>query len=117
LPDAYSRVDAVHNLTRSTLMFASLAYGCPDNLWTACDDRMHQPYRRPLVPDFDAVLAAARQCGACGAWLSGAGPSVAAAVWGEAGSFEADMRALLSPLSFRWDVRPLAVAKEGVLVE
>lgn len=117
LPDAYSRADAVHSLTRSTLMFASLVHGCPDNLWTACDDRMHQPYRRPLVPDFDAVLAAARRCGACGAWLSGAGPSVAAAVWDEAGGFEADMRALLSPLPSRWDVRPLAVAREGVLLE
>ncbi|MGI5877974.1 MAG: homoserine kinase [Christensenellales bacterium] len=117
LPDQYSRADAVHNLTRATLMFASLTGGHPENLWTSCDDRMHQPYRRALVPGFDEILAAARRHGAAGAWLSGAGPAIAAAVWGDTADFEAGMRGALAALPGRWSLHLPGVAAEGAVAE
>ena len=42
------------------------------------DDRLHQIYRMPLVPGLVNVFDAARQAGAKGVALSGAGPSVIA---------------------------------------
>jgi homoserine kinase len=44
----------------------------------ALDDLLHVPYRRALLPGYDAVCAAARAAGAWGATLSGAGSSVIA---------------------------------------
>jgi homoserine kinase len=41
------------------------------------DDRLHQPYRLPLIPGAADAIAAAKRMGAAAA-ISGAGPSVIA---------------------------------------
>jgi homoserine kinase len=60
------------------LFVAAIAESRVDQLRAAMDDRLHQPYRKALVPGFDDVLAAAKDAGAYGAALSGAGSSVLA---------------------------------------
>lgn len=42
------------------------------------EDWFHQPYRLPLVPGVEEVLADSRRHGALGVALSGAGPTVIA---------------------------------------
>ncbi|HUR48856.1 MAG TPA: homoserine kinase [Acidimicrobiales bacterium] len=42
------------------------------------DDRLHQPYRLPLMPEADALMTALVAAGALGAAWSGAGPSLIA---------------------------------------
>ena len=44
----------------------------------AMQDRLHQPYRLPLIPGMPGVFEAARNAGASGVALSGAGPAVVA---------------------------------------
>jgi homoserine kinase len=39
---------------------------------------LHQPYRAPLLPGLDATIRAALAAGAFAAYLSGAGPTLAA---------------------------------------
>lgn len=80
LPATVSRGDAVHNLTRAALAVASMAAGRYELLDLATDDRIHQPYRAPLVPGFDAVRRAARRAGAVASFLSGSGPTILALV-------------------------------------
>ena len=36
-------------------------------------DHLHQPFRQVLIPGFEAILAAAREAGALGSFLSGSG--------------------------------------------
>ncbi len=84
LPEAVSRADAVFNLQRLGLFLAALREGSSDLLSVAMEDRLHQPYRRRLFPWMDRVAAAARSAGAAGCVLSGAGPSLLAAVDGGA---------------------------------
>src|SRR4029079_19466029 len=77
LPPEGPYADAVHTAARAALLIAALGAGDPDLIAEALDDRLHEPYRAPLVPllgtvrgrtvDDDAVL---------GATLSGAGPTV-----------------------------------------
>lgn len=86
VPTQVSLQDAVHNLGRSSLLVASLASGSWDLLRVAMRDRLHQPYRRPLVPGLEEALAAAETAGAAGAALSGSGPSVLAVVPGGSGA-------------------------------
>ncbi len=78
LPRQVSLEDAVYNLGHAGLLLIALAQGRPELLRHALTDRLHQPYRRHLVPGFDKVTAAATGAGAYGAVLSGSGPTVAA---------------------------------------
>ncbi len=82
LPQEVSRADAVFNVQRVSLFLAALGAARLDLLATAMHDRLHQPYRLPLFPWMDAVVAAAVKAGALGCVLSGAGPSMLAAVEG-----------------------------------
>ena len=61
-----------------TKLVAALAAGDHQALAAAMDDRVHQPYRLPLIPGADRAMAAARDAGAVGVVISGAGPSLLA---------------------------------------
>lgn len=75
LPDMYSRADCVYSLSRASVVFGAIALGRFDML-RAAGDRLHQPYRIPLIKGYDDVTHALRTAGALGVCLSGAGPSV-----------------------------------------
>ncbi|MEP7355336.1 MAG: homoserine kinase [Acidobacteriota bacterium] len=75
LPATYSRADAVFNVQRSALLIVALATGTTSAFPTALEDRMHQPYRLPLVPGLEEVVKL-RAPGLLGCALSGAGPSI-----------------------------------------
>ena len=78
LPESVEFSDAVFNAGRSSLLVAAVATGNFDMLSLAMDDRLHQPYRIPLIPGYDAIAEAAMQAGALSVALSGAGPTIAA---------------------------------------
>jgi homoserine kinase len=78
LPQQYSRRDAVFNVQRSALFVAALHSGRTELLKEAMRDRLHQPYRRALVPGFDDALKLDGVPGLLGLALSGAGPSIVA---------------------------------------
>lgn len=82
LPAQLSRQDAIYNVQRVALLMQAIATGRTDVLREAFGDRLHQPYRASLVPGLDAVLAL-QAPGMLGAFLSGAGPSVAVCVDGD----------------------------------
>jgi len=75
LPPSYSRADAVFNVQRSSMLIVALATGVTSAFPTALEDRLHQPYRFPLVPGLEEILAL-RAPGLLGCALSGAGPSI-----------------------------------------
>lgn len=84
LPASVPREDAVFNVGRSALWVAAIANQRYDLIRLATQDRLHQPYRAPLVRGFDTILDAAMAAGALGAFLSGAGSSMAAIAEGNA---------------------------------
>jgi homoserine kinase len=75
LPKTYSREDAVFNVQRSALLIAALAAGATWAFPAALEDRLHQPYRAPLVPGLEEITKL-RAPGLLGCALSGAGPSI-----------------------------------------
>ena len=78
LPTHVSFGDAVCALQRSAALTHGLATGDAALLGRALDDVLHVPYRRTLVPGYDAVVAAAREAGAFGGTLSGSGSALVA---------------------------------------
>ncbi|MCS6815036.1 MAG: homoserine kinase [Cyanobacteria bacterium] len=78
LPSHYSRADAIFNAAHVGLLLRGLETGDKNWLRAALDDRIHQPYRKVLIPGFDAVYTAALDAGAYGLVISGAGPTLLA---------------------------------------
>jgi homoserine kinase len=80
LPDSVPRADAISNVARVAVGVAGLASGRTDVLRLLTEDRLHEPYRAAAYPELPRLVAAARDAGALGAFLSGAGSTVAALV-------------------------------------
>jgi len=78
LPESIPFEDGIFNLQRASLFIASVVNKNLEMLKVAMDDKLHQPYRKHLVPGFDEVVSSAIETGAIGASLSGAGPTVLA---------------------------------------
>ncbi|KGO36273.1 Homoserine kinase [Penicillium expansum] len=83
LPETYSRADVVFNLQRAALLPAALGSSPPDPemIFLAMQDKVHQPYRKTLIPGLTEILqfmTPATQPGLLGICLSGAGPTILA---------------------------------------
>jgi homoserine kinase len=112
LPALVTHEDAVHTAGRAALLVAAVEAGRADAIADALDDRLHEPFRAPLVPLLAAVRGRLGGLPAYGATLSGAGPSVL--VWCEPGSAET-VAGRLHGLGAQ--ALPLAVADRGVTVD
>jgi homoserine kinase len=83
LPETYSRKDTIFNMQRLTLLTHALGASPPDpnNIYTAMQDKLHQPYRRGLIPGLTEILQSVTpesHPGLLGICLSGAGPTILA---------------------------------------
>jgi homoserine kinase len=76
LPDAVPMADAVANVARGAMLTLGLARGDLSLVGRGLQDRLHQPYRAHLFPESMWLLERARELGAIGASISGAGPTV-----------------------------------------
>jgi homoserine kinase len=76
LPDEVPLAEAVHNTSHAALLVLGLARGDLDLVARGLEDRIHQPRRERLYPRSMELLRRARELGAVGASISGAGPAV-----------------------------------------
>ena len=83
LPEQVPLADAVHNAAHAALLVLGLARGDLDLVARGLEDRIHQPRREHLYPRSMELLRRARELGALGATISGAGPTVLFWVWWE----------------------------------
>ncbi|KAH7104753.1 homoserine kinase [Auriculariales sp. MPI-PUGE-AT-0066] len=87
LPAEYTRKDVVFNLQRLAVLTTALGQTPPDPelIYEAMKDRIHQPYRKNLIPGLPEVLASVTPSthpGLLGICLSGAGPTILALATG-----------------------------------
>jgi homoserine kinase len=78
LPKQIDRKDAIYNISRAVIVTEAFRLGDLDMLKEAMTDKLHQPYRIPLIPGAQAAMEAMKQAGASAVALSGAGPSLIA---------------------------------------
>ncbi|PWN49817.1 putative THR1-homoserine kinase [Violaceomyces palustris] len=83
LPESYSKTDLVFNLQRLAVLTTALARSPPDPylIFQAMQDKVHQPYRKHLIPGLPTILASVTPSshpGLLGICLSGAGPTILA---------------------------------------
>ncbi len=69
---------AVENAQRTARIAAAFCMGDYASLRGMFVDHLHQPFRQVLIPGFEKILSTARDAGALGSFLSGAGSSLMA---------------------------------------
>lgn len=113
LPESLPYRDAVFSASRATLLPRALADGDPELLALCMEDRLHQPYRFPLIRGAEEAIGASKAAGAAAVCLSGAG-STLLAVSGSRESAQA-VCAAVSALLPGWRCIPLEPDKLGAV--
>ena len=114
LPTELPRAEAVYNIAHGALVLKALELGDEKLLRTAMQDRLHQPYRKKLIQDYDAIEALVRTTGA-GFCLSGAGPTLLCITRDEA--LEEKLAKKLHSITEKtWQILPLHVEFQGARV-
>ncbi len=117
LPKEISHKDAVFNLSRAALFSASLLTGKFENLKTAVGDKLHQPYRLPLIPNADKVFNLAYTLNAYAVYMSGAGPTIMAIVDHDNSYFAGKIRFALDSHGLPdWIVTELEIDNTGTVI-
>jgi homoserine kinase len=110
LPEMVPHADAAANSGRAALLIAALTVA-PELLLDATEDRLHQAYRAPAMPESLELVERLRGKGVA-AVVSGAGPTVLALTFrdGEVDSIGAEV-------GTSWHIHPLDVAPHGACVQ
>jgi homoserine kinase len=108
LPATVPHADAAANVGRAALLVEAVTHR-PDLLLPATEDRLHQDYRTPAMPE-SAVLVAVLRSQGVAAVISGAGPTVLAL------TDEATAEKALAEAGPEWAAHRLALDLEGACV-
>ena len=114
LPKSVPFADAIFNISRAAVLLKSLEEGNEDLIRTALVDRLHQPYRAPLIPGYEELRARALESGALAFCISGAGPTLLCLSMDE--GFDAEMEPKLGALPNNWQLLSLPIDHEGVQI-
>ncbi|GAA3947721.1 homoserine kinase [Actinomadura viridis] len=111
LPGTVPHGDAAANAGRAALLIAALAEGLgTDVLLDATEDRLHQDYRAPAMPESAELVARLRGKGVP-AVISGAGPTVLVF------TSSARVDSMSAEVGNGWHIHPLNVAPHGARVQ
>lgn len=113
LPETVPYFDAIYNVSRTAVLLRALETGDTETISVALRDRLHQPFRRTLIPGFDRAEELAGECGCTSFFISGAGPTLLCLSADP--SFDEKLAARLSELPGRWRQLPMAVDHEGIV--
>ena len=111
LPAQIPRADAVYNLSHGAMVLKALELGDEKLLRNAMQVALHQPYRKKLIPDYDAIEGLVRTSGAAFC-LSGAGPTLLCITRNKKLRETLEKR-LDGITSTKWEIRPLHVEFKG----
>ena len=116
MPSTISHADGVFNTCHSTAVLAALVSGDMELLGQAMKDRLHEPYRAPLVKGMQQCTRAAREAGAYATALSGSGPTVIAFAGANAEQVLAAMLDALRAEGVTCEGRIAGLAAEGARI-
>lgn len=114
LPTQLPRADAVYNISHGAMVLKALEKGDEKLLRHAMQDRIHQPYRKSMIGDFETIEGLVRTTGAAFC-VSGAGPTLLCFTQDE--KLEEKLAKKLPAITkAQWEILPLHVEFEGAKV-
>ncbi|KAJ6519314.1 GHMP kinase [Mycena sanguinolenta] len=122
LPLEYSRKDLVFNLQRLAVLTTALGQTPPDPdlIYEAMKDRVHQPYRKALIPGLPEVtssLTPITHPGLLGICLSGAGPTILALATHGFEAIAEDAATIFKKTGVEIDWKLLTVVRGSVVID
>lgn len=114
LPQQVSRADAIYNMAHGAMVLKALELGEEKLLRNAMQDRLHQPYRKHMIGDYETIESLARTAGAAFC-LSGAGPTLLC-ITRDKGLKDKLAQKLPAITERHWQIMPLHVEFEGARV-
>ena len=114
LPTQLPRADAVYNISHGAMVLKALELGDEKLLRNAMQDKLHQPYRKSLITDYEAIEALVRTTGAAFC-VSGAGPTLLCITLDEKLD-EKLAKKLPAITKANWQMLPLHIEFEGAKV-
>lgn len=118
LPQLIPHADATFNVGTASGLAVGLLTGDRAAIGAGMHDRLHEPYRARLFPHLLPMTEAAREAGAVGSCLSGAGPSILSLVEPErAPAVTAVYECIASHLQVPGRILVLDLAPSGAVIE
>ncbi|NLN84294.1 MAG: homoserine kinase [Firmicutes bacterium] len=114
LPQMVSHSDASFNTSRTVLTLAALKNGDADLLKASLDDKLHQNYRIPLIPEYDKLFNSLQEIEEIACYLSGAGPTIMV-ITKESEKTEAELQKALNNLENPWGIKKLHPDLQGAV--
>lgn len=110
LPSDMSYADAIYQMGRCATLGKALESGDEEMVRHACIDRMQEPYRSRLIPEYDEVKRLCMDLGALAFVISGSGSTMLAVCTAKTGG---KLCRQLSERFRSWQVLELKAAAEG----
>lgn len=110
LPSDMSYADAIYQMGRCATLGKALESGDEEMVRHACIDRMQEPYRSRLIPEYDEVKRLCMDLGALAFVISGSGSTMLAVCTADTGG---KLCRQLSERFRSWQVLELKAAAEG----
>ncbi len=115
LPNQLSYQDAIFNIGHCAALAKALEIGDADMVAAACDDRLHQPYRKSLFPQYEEIDTLCQIYEMCTMYISGSGSTMMAIC-----KDQAKGKALLDAINQKfpnWKTLLLSADMQGAVVE
>lgn len=122
LPASYEKADVIYNLQRVALLTTALGQSPPnaDMIYDGMQDKVHQPYRKGLIPGLTEILRSVtpdKNPGLLGICLSGAGPTILALATNNFDDIANHLISQFKKESITCDWRLLEPAYDGLTVK
>lgn len=111
LPKEIDFRDAVFNASHLAVLLKALENGDKEVIALALDDKLHQPYRKHLIKDYEKAEKIAKELGAISFCISGAGPTCLTITDKE--DFAEKLSASLKNEGINWQVLSLEIDRKG----
>lgn len=116
LPTKIDIKDAIYNIQRSNLLLSSLVLKRFELLKEAVKDKLHQPYRKSLIPFYDDIEKIAYDSGAKAVFISGSGSTIGIFALENEDVISKNCVSFFSSKNIKSTYKILSVDKEGARV-
>lgn len=117
LPKQIPFADAVYNSSRLAVLLYAFGQGNLELIGEALDDRLHQPYRKPLIHEYFRAEEAALKAGCAAFCISGSGSTCLAVVdAAKEQAVAAEIQESLQDSEYKWKVVALHMDADGAHV-
>lgn len=115
LPKQLSYPDAVFNIGHCAAFLKAMETGNSELLSNACHDRLHEPYRKQLIPEYHEIESLCKTHGALTMLISGSGSTML--IISDQSSILDNIQNAIETVSLHVTCHPLQVESKGIIIK